>query len=637
MKPESSYDVIVVGGGHAGIEAAHAAAKLGMRTALITMEIDAIGRLSCNPAMGGLGKGHLVREIDAMGGLQGIATDANGIQYRLLNRSKGPAVRAPRVQLDKDLYPAWMKRTLEAMPNLDLIEGLGGEIVFDKDRISGLCMEDGTKLNCKALILTTGTFLNGVMHCGEVKTKGGRVGEQPSEKLAESFLKLELETGRLKTGTPARLAKDSIDFSKTEEQPGDTPPPPMSLRTRKIECDQISCFLTHTNEKTHDFIRNNIHRSPMFTGQIEGVGPRYCPSIEDKVVRFKDKLKHQIFLEPETRHGNSVYPNGVSTSLPADVQEEFIRTIPGLENCKFIKHGYAVEYTYVPPHQLFQTLEVKSVEGLYLAGQINGTSGYEEAAGQGMVAGINAALKIKEEEPFVLQRQEGYLSVMIDDLLSKNHREPYRLFTSRAEFRLLLQCNNADIRLAEKAYRIGMINQKHFEDVQRLKQVVAEEAEKFQTTPLKHDLVDWEAAAEIGFEKPNRQLLLSQILSRPEIDMDKYEKMMGPIPQLFEDEYWQKRFRDLLEVEVTYSGYFEKQKRQVEIMKEKENAKIPQDWDYENMGTLRLEARQVLSRFKPETIGQASRLAGVNPSDVDVLLIQLARRSREENLTTQSK
>ncbi|MBX3730955.1 MAG: tRNA uridine-5-carboxymethylaminomethyl(34) synthesis enzyme MnmG, partial [Candidatus Sumerlaeia bacterium] len=427
-----SYDIVVVGGGHAGIEAAHAGARLGLRTALVTMDAAAIGRLSCNPAMGGLGKGHVVREIDALGGLQAVASDANGIQFRLLNRSKGPAVQAPRVQLDKDTYPAWMAAALRALPLLDILEGNGAEIHTHAGRIAGLSLEDGTRLDCRALVLTTGTFLNAIMHCGLEKTAGGRIGERASTRLADSFAALGLQTARLKTGTPARIHRDSIDFSRCDIQPGDEPAPPMSLRTRRLDVQQVPCWLTRTNARTHEIILGGLDRSPLYTGRIEGIGPRYCPSIEDKVVRFADKQSHQIFLEPETRDGVSFYPNGVSTSLPADVQEAFLRTVPGLENCRLLRHGYAVEYTCVPPHQLHATLEVKSVPGLFLAGQINGTSGYEEAAGQGIVAGINAALAVKGGEPLVLGRDEAYIGVMIDDLLTKDHREPYRLFTSRA-------------------------------------------------------------------------------------------------------------------------------------------------------------------------------------------------------------
>ncbi len=624
-----TYDIVVVGGGHAGIEAAHAAARLGCRTALLTMDPSAVGRLSCNPAMGGLGKGHLVREIDALGGLQARATDACGIQFRLLNRSKGPAVRAPRVQLDKDLYPGWMADRLARMENLTVISGTGGEIHTRHGQITGITTEGGTRLDCRALILTTGTFLNGIMHCGLMQTRGGRVGERPSERLADSFLALGLETSRLKTGTPPRLKKSTIDFSRCEVQPGDNPAPPMSARTRNLDVEQVCCWLTRTVEQTHDIIRDNLDKSPMYMGRIEGAGPRYCPSIEDKVVRFEDKPSHQIFLEPETRHGDSIYPNGVSTSLPADVQEAFLRTVPGLESCEFIRHGYAVEYTCVPPHQLRHTLEVRSVPGLYLAGQINGTSGYEEAAGQGLVAGINAALACQGDEPFLPGREEAYLAVMIDDLLSKNHREPYRLFTSRAEFRLLLRCDNADLRLARHAHRVGMIDDKERDAVLSLEETVRAEADRIATTPLRHSEANWNAAAEIGFERPAKMCMLGQILSRPEIDLEAYERIFGPLQRRLNDDHWHKRYREQVEIEVTYSGYFEKQYRQVDRLREMESERIPNELDYGSLHSLRNEARAVLERFRPETIGQASRLAGVNPADVDMILVALRRRKRE--------
>ncbi len=619
------FDIVVVGGGHAGIEAAHAAAKLGCRTALLTMDPQAVGRLSCNPAMGGLGKGHLVREIDAMGGLQARATDAAGIQFRLLNRSKGPAVRAPRVQLDKDLYPTWMAGALARVENLVVIPGTGGEIHTSGGRVSAITTEDGVRLECRALVLTTGTFLNGVMHCGLVQTKGGRVGEQPSERLADSFLALGLETSRLKTGTPARLRKSSIDFSKCDVQPGDDPAPPMSIRTRSLDVEQVCCWLTRTTERTHDIIRGNLDKSPMYTGRIEGVGPRYCPSIEDKIVRFEDRTSHQIFLEPESRGGDTIYPNGVSTSLPADVQEAFLHTVPGLENCEFVRHGYAVEYTCVPPHQLRHTLEVRDVPGLYLAGQINGTSGYEEAAGQGLMAGINAALACKNEEPLLLGRGEAYLAVMIDDLLSKNHREPYRLFTSRAEFRLLLRCDNADLRLASHACRVGLIDERELEQVAALREASRAEAERLASTPLRHSDADWNAAAEAGIERPAKMSMLGQIMSRPEIGLDTYERILGPIERHFDDEYWHQRYREQVEIEVTYAGYFEKQARQVERIRQMDEERVPVDMDYDAIASLRTEARRALERFRPETVGQASRLAGVNPADVDVLLVALRR------------
>lgn len=619
------YDIVVVGGGHAGVEAAHAAARMGCRTALLTMDPQAVGRLSCNPAMGGLGKGHVVREVDALGGVQARATDASGIQFRLLNRSKGPAVQAPRVQLDKDVYPRWIAAFLDAVPNLDVLPGTGGEIHVAGGRIAGITTEEGERLDCRALVLTTGTFLDGIMHCGLVQTRGGRVGERPSERLAESFLALGLETARLKTGTPARLKKSSIDFSKCEIQPGDEPAPPMSLRTRSIDAEQVPCWLTRTNERTHDLIRANLDKSPMYTGRITGIGPRYCPSIEDKVVRFEERTSHQVFLEPETRHGESFYPNGVSTSLPAEVQEEFLRSIPGLERVELLRAGYAVEYTCVPPHQLRRTLEAKTVPGLFLAGQINGTSGYEEAAGQGIVAGINAALAAREQEPLLLSRDESYIGVMIDDLLSKDHREPYRLFTSRAEFRLLLRCDNADLRLAHHALRAGMIDEREHDRVRALAEAVRAEAARLCETPLRHADADWNAAEQIGFERPTRMTTLAQALSRPGMALEDFERLAGRLQRRLDDEAWHARYREQVDIEVRYAGYFEKQARQVGRQREMENERIPPSIDYDAVPSLRFEARRVLARFRPETLGQASRLAGVNPADIDVLMVAMRK------------
>ncbi|MBI1290036.1 tRNA uridine-5-carboxymethylaminomethyl(34) synthesis enzyme MnmG [bacterium] len=624
---DSTFDVIVVGGGHAGIEAAHAAARLGCRTLLLTMDPQAVGRMSCNPAMGGLGKGHVVREIDALGGVMARATDAAGLQFRLLNASKGAAVQAPRVQCDKDAYSAWMVAFLATVPNLTVAGGTAAAILSENRRVTGIVAEDGSTIHCRALVLTTGTFLDGIMHCGLVKSEGGRVGERSANRLSQSFLALGLETGRLKTGTPCRLEKDSIDWSRCEVQPGDEPPQPMSFRTRNLTVDQMPCHLTHSTERTHEIIRANLDKSPMFLGEIKGVGPRYCPSIEDKVVRFADKMSHHIFLEPETRHGNTIYPNGTSTSLPAEVQEAFIRSIPGLENARFARYGYAVEYTYVPPRQLHPTLEAKDVPGLYMAGQINGTSGYEEAGGQGFVAGVNAALAILGREPFILRRDEAYIGVMIDDLLTKDHREPYRLFTSRAEYRLLLRHDNADLRLLPHAESLGLLSERELDETRALAGQLRERADLLRRTTFRTSEAQWEALDESSpIERPDKAVSVAQFLARPEVDPASLLRLLPGLATAEDDP----RLWHLLENDVKYEGYLHKQQVLIDRTREMEAAALPADFNYMTMNSVRHEARVALDRFRPATLGAAGRLPGVNPSDVAVLMLELRKRSLAE-------
>jgi len=617
------YDVVVIGAGHAGCEAALASARMGLKTVAFTINMDSIAMMPCNPAVGGPAKGHLVREVDALGGQIGINTDKTFIQIRMLNTGKGPAVHALRAQCDKKQYQKEMKLTLETQENLDVKQAEVVEILVEGERVAGVVTKTGAVFKCRAVVVTTGVYLKGRIIIGEVSYSGGPNGIFPANELSKSLLDLGLKLGRFKTGTPARVDRRSIDFSKMKEQPGDEKIIPFSFTTEHIEREQVSCWLTYTTEETHKIILENLHRSPLYTGSIKGIGPRYCPSIETKVVRFKDKPSHQVFIEPEGRDTNEMYVQGLSTSLPEDVQIKMYRSVPGMERVEIMRPGYAIEYDYVIPTQLKANLETKYIKGLFMAGQINGTSGYEEAAAQGIIAGINAALYIKDQEPLILDRSQAYIGVLIDDLITKGINEPYRMLTSRAEYRLLLRQDNADLRLTEIGYKLGLISPERYKKFEKKKKMIDEEIKRLKEIKVTPSKENQEILKRLGTSPLKTPVALFDLLKRPELeyeDLGKLDPERQPLP------------KDVLEqvkIQIKYQGYIKRQMEQAKQYKKMEKKKIPEDINYDEILGLRNEAREKLKEIRPTSIGQASRISGVNPADISILIIYLEQAKRK--------
>ena len=618
---QQSFDVIVVGGGHAGSEAALASARMGASTLLLTHNIETLGQMSCNPAIGGIGKGHLVKEIDALGGAMAMAADKAGIQFRTLNSSKGPAVRATRAQADRSLYRSAMRNVLEQQPNLTLFQQSCDDLIVENDRVCGVVTQMGLKFKAKTVVLTVGTFLGGTIHIGLENFKGGRAGDPPSIALAERLRALPFRVDRLKTGTPARLDARTLDYSVMQEQPGDTPLPVFSFLGKQSDHpEQISCYITHTNEQTHDIIRSGLDRSPMYTGVIEGVGPRYCPSIEDKIMRFADKNSHQIFVEPEGLNSIEVYPNGISTSLPFDVQMALVRSIKGFENAHIVRPGYAIEYDFFDPRDLKQTLETKFIDGLFFAGQINGTTGYEEAGAQGLIAGANAALQVKQQDPLILRRDQAYMGVLIDDLATMGTKEPYRMFTSRAEYRLLLREDNADMRLTEMGRQVGLVDDVRWQAFNQKQELIEQEIQRLRGQWVHPD---HQAVGELNPMVKNpisREHSLEELIRRPEMTYDRLMSIESLGPKLEHEQA-----AEQVEIQIKYAGYISRQQEEIAKTQRHENTLIPVDFDFSTVSGLSNEVVAKLTDARPETIGKASRISGITPAAISLLLVYLKK------------